>query len=222
MNRRSLLPALQNGTLVLLTGAAFFLGAQLSARSSAMKQTPSSDQFESTQQRLKEVNAKLETLEQMGFVTEATFRIRELTLQEQLNVLNRTNEQSADVQELQRDLGDLAEQVQLFDNRLQALKNAIDSLPPITASPAAASTPRPSQPKALANKPTALPFNILGVESRGGVMFLAVAATDLTRLDDVELLRLTGSYLGWRLDALLLDTARFRRPDGSSHNVTIN
>lgn len=222
MNRRTLLPALQNGTLALLTGAALFLGAQLSALSSAVKQTPSSDQFESFQLHLEEVNAKLEALEQMGFVTEEAFRIRELTLQEQLDALNRTNEQSADVQALRRDLGDLAEQVQLFDTRLQALKNAIDSLRPLAASPAAASTPRPSQPKALANKPAALPFIILGVESRGGVMFLAVAPTDLTRLDDVELLRITGSYLGWRLDALLPDTARFRRPDGSSHNVTIN
>lgn len=222
MNRRILLPALQNGTLALLTSAALFLGAQLSALSSAVKQTPSSDQFESFQLHLEEVNAKLEALEQMGFVTEEAFRNRELTLQEQLDVLNRTNERSADVQALRRDLGDLAEQVQLFDTRLQALKNAIDSLRPLAASPAAASTRRTSQPKALANKPAAPPFNILGVESRGGVMFLAVAPTDPTRLDDVELLRITGSYLSWRLDALLPDTACFRRPDGSSHNVTIN
>ncbi|QQD55377.1 hypothetical protein MHB_0003620 [Pseudomonas fluorescens BBc6R8] len=222
MNRRSVLPALQNGSFVLLTGAALFLGAQLSAPSSAVKQTPSSDQFESTQQRLEVVNAKLEALEQIGFVTEEAFRIRELTLQEQIDALNRTNEQSADVQALRRDLGDLAEQVQLFDTRLQALKYAIDSLRPLAASPAAASTPRPSQPKVITNKPAPLPFNILGVESRGGVMFLAVAATGMTRLDDVELMRVTGSYLGWRLDALLPDTARFRRSDGSSHNVTIN
>lgn len=114
MNRRSLLPALQNGTLVLLTGAALFLGAQLSALSSAVKQTPSSDQFDSFQLHLEEVNAKLEAFEQMGFVTEEAYRIRELTLQQQLDVLNRTSEQSADVQELQRDLGDLAAQVQLL------------------------------------------------------------------------------------------------------------
>ncbi|MBK3453251.1 hypothetical protein [Pseudomonas sp. MF6754] len=222
MNRRSLLPALQNGTLVLLTGAALFLGAQLSALSSAVKQTPSSDQFDSFQLHLEEVNAKLEAFEQMGFVTEEAYRIRELTLQQQLDVLNRTSEQSADVQELQRDLGDLAAQVQLFDTRLLALKNAIDSLPPLAASPAAASSPRPTQRKVFANKPAALPFNILGVESRGGVMFLAVAATDLTRLDDVELLRVSGSYMRWRLDALQPDSARFRRPDGSSHTAIIH
>lgn len=222
MNRRSLLPALQNGTLVLLTGAALFLGAQLSALSSAVKQTPSIDQFESTQQRLEEMNAKLEALEQIGFVTEEAFRIRELTLQEQLDVLNRTNEQPADVLALQRDLGDLAAQVQLFDTQLLTLKTVIDGLPPLAAFPSAPSPPRTPNRKVITNKPAPLPFNILGVESRGGVMFLAVAATGMTRLDDVELLRITGSYLGWRLDALLPDTARFRRPDGSSHNVTIN
>jgi hypothetical protein len=187
-----------------------------------VKQTPSSDQFESTQQRLEEVNAKLEALEQIGFVTEEAFRIRELTLQEQLDELNRTIDRSVDVQVLQRDLGDLAAQLQLFDTQLQALKTIVQGLPSLAASPVAAPLPRPTQRKVITNKPAPLPFNILGVESRGGVMFLAVAATGMTRLDDVELLRITGSYLGWRLDALLPDTARFRRPDGSSHNVTIN
>lgn len=222
MNRRSFLPALQNGTLVLLTGAALLLGAQLSALSSGVPQTPSSDQLECTQQRLEEVNAKLDALQQMGFVTNEDFQVRELILQEQLDELNRTHDRSADVQELQRDLGDLAAQVQLAHTQLQALKTIIDGLPPMSTSPSVAAPPRPSQRKVFANKSSPRSFNILGIESRGGVMFLAVSPTGLTRLDDVELLRVTGSYLGWRLDALLPDTARFRRPDGSSHDVKIN
>lgn len=221
MNRRSFLPALQNGILVLLTGAALFLGAQLFALSSAVQQVPSSNQFESTQQRLEEVNAKLEALEQMGFVTEEAFRTRELTLQEQLDELNRTIDRSVDVQVLQRDLGDLAAQLQLFDTQLQALKTIVQDLPSLAASPVAAPLPRPTQRRVVTHKPAPLPFNILGIESRGGVMFLAVATTDLAHLDDVELLRVTRSYLGWRLDALLPDTARFKRPDGSSHDVKI-
>lgn len=221
MNRRSLLPALQNGTLVLLSGTALFLGMQLSALSSAVQQAPSSDQFETTQQRLEEVNTKLEALQQMDFMTSEVFRVRELMLQEQLDELNRAKDQSIDVQVLQRELGDLTAQVQLFDPQLQALKTAIDRLPPLTASPSTVSPPRHSQRRAITNKPAALPFKILGVESRGGVMFLVVAATTLNRLDDVELLRATSSYLGWRLDALLPDIARFRRPDGSSHDVKI-
>src|SRR5450830_825194 len=222
MNRRSFLPALQNGTLVLLTGAALLLGAQLSALSSAVQQTPSSDQLESTQQRLEEVNAKLDALQQMGFVTNEDFQIHELILQEQLDELNRTHDRSADVQELQRDLGDLAAQVQIAHTQLQALKTIVEGLPHLAVPTAVASPSHPSQRKEPANKPAALPFKILGVESPGGVMFLAVSTTVLTRLDDAELLRVTGSYLGWRLDTLVPDTARFRRPDGSSHDVKIN
>jgi hypothetical protein len=66
-----------------------------------------------------------------------------------------------------------------------------------------------------------LPFNILGVDSRGGEIFLVVAAFDVSHLADVVLMRPSNSFMGWRLKSLLTDEARFIRPDGASYIVAI-
>jgi len=221
MRRLPLLPAIQNGTLVLLTGASLFLGVQLAALSTAVQQLPLSDEFANSQQRLQEIATELDGLQQMDFVTSEDFRTREHAVQEKLKALAHAQERSSDAQEMQHELKDLAAHVQSAQDQLLALKAVVESLQVRTPPSPVTAAQRLAQRKTLTEKPAALPFNILGVESRGGALFLTVAAMGVTRLDDVELMRVGGSYLGWRLDSLMPDSARFRRPDGSSHNVTI-
>jgi hypothetical protein len=74
------------------------------------------------------------------------------------------------------------------------------------------STPRPSQPRHPPRPkpiPVLPPFSVLGLESRGGEQFLAVAPHNSRALADVRLLH-RGEQLGhWRLKTLTAHSAIF-------------
>ncbi|NWB98362.1 hypothetical protein HX882_20910 [Pseudomonas gingeri] len=70
-------------------------------------------------------------------------------------------------------------------------------------------------------KSARLPFILLGMESRGGETFLAVAPMGFSRLGDIQLLRPESVFLGWRLRSLEPGKAHFVRPNGTSLIVSL-
>ena len=82
-------------------------------------------------------------------------------------------------------------------------------------------TPKQAKPSIQKPKKGAEPgFQILGLELRGTVQFLAVAPVGVQALDQSQLLRIGDTYLGWRLERLDEQTAVFSA-DGITHRLNI-
>ena len=113
-----------------------------------------------------------------------------------------------------KDLTALSGRFEHVEQQLLELKTQ-PSLPPPTSS---ANKPKKTAPP----KPVPLspPFSVLGVESRGGERFLAVAPHDSSSLMDVRLLH-SGEQLGaWHLKVLEPNSAIFAvaaQPDQTVH-----
>lgn len=101
------------------------------------------------------------------------------------------------------DMAALRARLEQVEQQLLDLKTQ-PSLPPPTSS--ATKLKQKARPKPA---PLSPPFSVLGVESRGGERFLAVAPPDSRSLRDVRLLR-SGEQLGaWHLKVLELNSAIF-------------
>ncbi|MFP3493584.1 hypothetical protein SB759_05110 [Pseudomonas sp. SIMBA_059] len=219
MNRPSL-TALQNGALVMLSVASLYLMTEVAGLSTALERRPSTDQLEALQLQLDRLDSDVNDPKQPGFVTLEDFEFNQQTITERLDTLNQAVEHSESIEHLQDELAALSEDVTSAKTQLLRLETMIENL---TVAAPKRVEPRLTKPVAAlpARKPASLPFNILGVDSRGGEIFLAVAAFDLSHLADVVLMRPSASFMGWRLNSLRPDEAHFIRPDDSSHFVTI-
>ncbi|OPA89664.1 hypothetical protein BFW86_14410 [Pseudomonas fluorescens] len=219
MNRPSL-ASLQNGALALLSLASLYLLIEVAELSAAIEGRPSTDQLQALQLQLDRLDSEVNDPKQPGFVTLEDFEFNQQTLTERLDALDQAPEHSESIEQLQEDLAALSEDVMSAKTQLLRLETAMENR---TAAARKLIEPRLTKPATTlpARKPASLPFNILGVDSRGGEIFLAVAAFDLSHLADVVLMRPSASFMGWRLNALLPDEAHFVRPDGSTHLVTI-
>lgn len=98
-----------------------------------------------------------------------------------------------------------ANDLQTARDQLRELKDAMKAIQ------AASAEPKPSR-RPSAKPPTlvAPPFQILGLESRGGERFLAVAPLDVPSLEYAQLLRAGDSFGDWQLDAIERQEAVFR------------
>lgn len=225
MKRPTLFSAIQGATLILLAGTAVYLGGKLSTLSSVVESMPSHEGLESIQLHLKRVDTELDSLQ--SCVTEADFQVAQKTLLQRIETL------AADrsVATVVSGLAALTTQVENTEGALLVLKAAVETRPsPATAPvPSSAAALRSSSTVSKAVRPrrtdttasARLPFTVVGPESRGGELFLAVALTGVRRLEDIELLRPGRVFLGWRLDALEPGKARWIRPDGGSLTVSI-
>jgi hypothetical protein len=219
MNRPSL-STLQNGALVLLSATSLYLMTEVAGLSTAIGGRPSTDQLEALQLQLDRLDSDVNDAKQPGFVTLEDFELNQQTLTERLDALDQAPDHCESIEQLQDELAALSKDVMSAKTQLLRLETAVENR---TVAAPKGVEPRLTKPAAPlpARKPASLPFNILGVDSRGGEIFLAVAAFDLSHLADVILMRPSASFMGWRLNSLLPDEAHFIRPDGSSHLVTI-
>ena len=221
MKRFALLPVTQNGALLLLSGTALYLCMQLSALSTDIQHMPTRERLEQVQQQLSEIDVELDRLRQASVMASADYQLSEGAIRKKLNELDQRQAPSVDIQQLQHALATLTAEAERTQAQLQALKVMIEMRPPSGPTKVASPASRKAKRRENSHRPDSLPFNILGLEVRGGESFLALAALNAYRLDDVQLLRPAGSYLGWKLDALTTGEARFKRPDGSSHSLAI-
>lgn len=219
MNHPSL-ATLQNGVLVLLSVASLYLLTEVTALSKAIEGRPSTDQLEALQLQLDRLDAEVNDPKHHAFVTVEDFEFNRLTITERLDALGQALGHSEGIAPLQEELSALSADVINVKAQLLRLETAMENRPVSSPKPV---MPRLTKPATVLSpsKPATLPFSILGVDSRGGEIFLAVAAFDISQLADVVLMRPSTSFMGWRLNALLPEEARFIRPDGSSHIVMI-
>ncbi|BBP60102.1 chemotaxis protein [Pseudomonas sp. St316] len=136
------------------------------------------------------------------------------TGEQQANTLDPMLDQWAqEIQELRDGLADRATEADMIALRVR-LEHVEQQLLDIKTQPPLPPPPTPSSAKpnkAARAKPAPLspPFSILGVESRGGERFLAVAPPDSRSLKDIQLLH-NGEQLGtWQLKALEPNAAIF-------------
>ncbi|MCC4113902.1 hypothetical protein LLG90_00905 [Aromatoleum toluclasticum] len=87
------------------------------------------------------------------------------------------------------------------------------------SSPSAAVAPRRTV-EAAKPKPLEPPFNVAGLELRGGERFLSIAEPGATSLPDVRLLREGDSAGAWQLQAIEARAAMFR-VDGQTLRVAV-
>lgn len=217
MNRLSP-TTLQHGALVLLSVALVYLLSEVITLSRAVDALPSSDQIETLQRQLDRLDAEVNDPKQPGFVTVDDFERSQLSITERLDTLDQALEHSDSTEQLLEELSALSSDVMSVKAQLLRLETEIENRAATLPNPV---MPRLKKPVSTALKPASLPFNILGMDSRGGEHFLVVAAFDVSHLADVVLMRPSTSFMGWRLNSLVADEARFKRPDGSSHIVTI-
>lgn len=112
------------------------------------------------------------------------------------------------------DLTALRARLEQVEQQLLDLKTQPSPLPPSLSATKPKKTARPKP------APLSPPFSVLGVESRGGERFLAIAPPDSRSLTDVRLLH-SGEQLGaWHLKVLEPNSAIFAvvaQPDQTVH-----
>jgi len=145
--------------------------------------------------------------------------------EQQANTLDPMLDQWAqEIQELRDGLADRAAEADMIalrarlehvEQQLLGLKTQ-PSLPPPTSSSA-----KPNKAARPKSAPLSPPFSVLGVESRGGERFLAVAPPDSRSLKDIRLLH-NGEQLGaWQLKVLEPNAAIFTVPTQPDQTVQL-
>lgn len=152
----------------------------------------------------------------------ATLEQRVAAAERGLDAVNQANP-GADIQSLRQRLDEfeaaqvhvdqaaesraLLERVQRIEARLGRLR-----------SPAPTAAPRPSQPVETA--PPEPPFDVVGVELRGGERYLTISPKGATDLPRVRLLRQGDTEAGWKLDAIEATGGVFRM-DGRLRRIPV-
>lgn len=214
MIRIAVLSSVQNGALILLACTSLYLALQLSTLNSEMQQYPSNEQLTSLQEDIDRVDSLVDDLKKMSLATSADQQANNREIRIELEELGEALRQPPDIEVLQLELAELAADLKSMQAQVLTLKTAIETRPAPTVRPGVSGqSPAPLRKKSTTGE-TSPPFQILGVESRGNELFLAVSPMDLSHLANVELLRPSHSFMGWRVKTLALAEAQFRRPDG--------
>lgn len=152
----------------------------------------------------------------------ATLEQRVAAAERGLDAVNQANP-GADIQSLRQRLDEfeaaqvhvdqaaesraLLERVQRIEARLGRLR-----------SPAPTAAPRPAPP--VETTPPEPPFDVVGVELRGGERYLAISPMGATDLPRVRLLRQGDTEAGWKLDAIEATGGVFRM-DGRLRRIPV-
>lgn len=221
MMRLTVLSTVQNGALIVLACTSLYLALQLSTLNSEMQQHPSNEQLTSLQEDIDRVDSLVDDLKKMSLATSADQQASNREIRIELEELGKALRQPPDIEVLRLELAELAANMKSMQGQILTLKAAIEARPALTVRPGVISqSPAPLRKKSTTVE-TSPPFQILGVESRGNELFLAVSPMDLSHLANVELLRPSHSFMGWRVKTLALVEAQFRRPDGKFFTAQI-
>ncbi|RMV79102.1 hypothetical protein ALP05_04380 [Pseudomonas caricapapayae] len=118
----------------------------------------------------------------------------------------------------------LKAQIESVQTALEAMDKRVSVLAqrPVTASAAQPAKFRPKTPAVVAQRPVKLspPFQVIGLEVRGGERFLSVAPNGSTRLDQISLIRPGDTRYDWHLRNLGSTTAEFE-VNGTTQVLTL-
>lgn len=204
------------GTLIL--GAIIaFQQYQLSILSRTVNGAAEKVSIDALQNRVSAIDDRLDTLSGKPLVTMEDFRVSQQALSSRIDAAQTTAQQAheaaAEVTRSSATAGDLLmlkADLESLDGKLQKMSRpqAQATAPVLKAS---TSKPKPAPVKAAPIPQTPPPFQMVGLEYRGGERFLSVAPTGSTRLSQIYLIRpgevVSGST--WRLKAVDERTATF-------------
>lgn len=172
--------------------------------------------------RLDELTNQVEQLQGAGFLSRSDWQASQMPANERLDALQlqvrQFSDQQAQIQGWRDELTALAAKV----DSLQASLQTIRQKAPVTPL-SSKSKPKPPSIAHPAPRPVAMtpPFQVVGIEYRGGEAFLAVLPPQGQQLRDIDLIRPGEAIQGWRLSTLGARTAQFTLPDGRTHSLAV-
>ncbi|MDZ4020645.1 methyl-accepting chemotaxis protein [Pseudomonas sichuanensis] len=204
----------------------FILGAiialqqyQLSTLSSALNAAAEQTSIDALQNRVSAIDDRLDTVSGKPLVTMEDFRVSQQVLVNRIDAVQATAKQAQDIAvEASRssasagDLLVLKADLESLGGKLQKMsKPQGQATAPVQKTSPPKAKPKPLPVKAPPTTQGPPPFQMLGLEYRGGERFLSVAPTGSTRLSQIDLVRpgevVSGST--WRLKAVDERTATF-------------
>ncbi|WP_248916001.1 methyl-accepting chemotaxis protein [Pseudomonas moorei] len=217
--------------LVVMAGILGYEHHQLSKLSSGLAEAADKESLDALLTRLGKVDERLDTVDSKRLVSNEDFRAGQQALSNRLDSVQASTKQVTEtVQELSRNAASTAELVMLkasletIETRVSDLNKAQTKAAPASPPPPKPATRKPTPaPRAatVAPPPAAPPFNVVGIEYRGGERFLSVAPPGSTQLNQIYLIRPGDAVAGtaWRLKSLDGRAASF---DVAGTQQTIN
>ncbi|WP_251961820.1 methyl-accepting chemotaxis protein [Pseudomonas sp. Marseille-Q5299] len=205
--------------LISLGAIIAFQQYQLSTLSSVLHRAAEKTSIDALQSRVSAIDDRLDTVSGTPLVTMEDFRVSQLALSSRIDavqaVAKRAHVIASEVTRSSATAGDLLilrADFESLDGRLQKFtRSQAQAVSPMPKAPPSKPRPRPSPVKPTPAPPEPPPFQMIGLEYRGGERFLSVAPTGSTRLSQIYLIRpgevVSGS--SWRLKAVDERTATF-------------
>ncbi|MCI1021474.1 methyl-accepting chemotaxis protein [Pseudomonas putida] len=204
--------------LLILGAILAFQQYQLSILSSTVSGAAEKVSIDALQNRVSAIDDRLDTVSGKPLVTMEDLRVSQQALSSRIDAVQATatqaHEAATEVTRSSATAGDLLvlkADLESLDGKLQKMsKPQAHATPP---APKASSKPKPklAPVKAPPIPQDSPPFQMVGLEYRGGERFLSVAPTGSTRLSQIYLIRpgevVSGST--WRLEAVDERTATF-------------
>lgn len=169
--------------------------------------------------RLSNIDERLDSVDGKHLVSNEDFRTSQQALSNRIDAAQAFAKQvNETIQDLSRNVATSGEllvlkaTVETLDGSLQVLRKTQPKAPPlIIPKRAAAKSPPAHKAKPKPAAPVPPPFQVVGVEYRGGERFLSVAPPGSTRLSQIYLIRPGDAVAGtaWHLNALDDRSARF-------------
>ncbi|MBF8791575.1 methyl-accepting chemotaxis protein [Pseudomonas monteilii] len=206
------------GGMLILGAIIAFQQYQLSTLSRTVNGAAAKVSIDALQSRVSAIDDRLDTVSGKPLVTMEDFRISQQALSSRIDAVrvtaNQAHEAAAEVTRSSATAGDLLvlkADLESLDGKLQKMgKPQAQAAAP---APKTVSKPKP-KPATVKSPPIPQappPFQMVGLEYRGGERFLSVAPTGSTRLSQIYLIRpgevVSGST--WRLKAVDERTATF-------------
>jgi hypothetical protein len=205
--------------LLILGAIIAFQQYQLSTLSRTLNGAAEKVSIDALQSRMSAIDDRLDTVSGKPLVTMEDFRVSQQALSSRIDAVQATAKQAHEAAiEVTRssatasDLLVLKADLESFDGKLQKMsKPQAQTTAPASKAPPSKPKPKPAPVKAppISHEPP--PFQMVGLEYRGGERFLSVAPTGSTRLSQIYLIRpgelVSGST--WRLKAVDERSATF-------------
>ncbi|WP_425928713.1 methyl-accepting chemotaxis protein [Pseudomonas sp. NyZ201] len=204
--------------LLILGGIIAFQQYQLSTLSRAVNGAAEKISIDALQNRVSAIDDRLDTVSGKPLVTMEDFRVSQQALSSRIDAVQamakQAHEAAAEVTRSSATAGDLLvlkADLESLDDKLQKMSKPQAQAPAPAPKASSKPKPKPAPIKAPPIPQTPPPFQMVGLEYRGGERFLSIAPTGSTRLSQIYLIRpgevVSGST--WRLKAVDERTATF-------------
>ncbi|WP_341962565.1 methyl-accepting chemotaxis protein [Pseudomonas sp. RC10] len=209
--------------LLVTAGMLTYQHIQISLLQDRVGQSADQGSLDTVLSKLEQVDEKLMAADGKEPVSDKDFRAAQHALSNRLDAAHDLAKQAMESVEKLRQNAASVEDLMLLKASVENMNAVLIELKsvqlnPVAASPRAARTERTR----VKPKPSSPPFEVIGIEYRGGQEFLAVAPSGSTQLSQVDLVRPGDTVMSsaWKLRALEGTSARFDIA-GVSHTIAL-